>query len=145
MRGRPDRLPSASEHGARSSDRPCCAPHAHAWRRRQQACLLRSRQPPSEGGDKVWRRALAQALTKGVDAPSNSTSDSSIWVSILIPAAQDARVAGLPATYLANAASQWLRPTSLPSYLSVSPKVLIYGSPTNPRSSSRRSYRVFDT
>src|SRR3954469_24249669 len=29
-----------------------------------------NRQPP-EGADKVWRRALAQALATGVDAPSN--------------------------------------------------------------------------
>src|SRR5437660_11965706 len=33
--------------------------------------LLRSGQPPPEGGDKVWRRALAQAHAKGVDDPSN--------------------------------------------------------------------------
>src|SRR5947209_7301529 len=32
--------------------------------------LLQSRQLP-EGADKVWRRALAQALATGVDAPSN--------------------------------------------------------------------------
>src|SRR5690242_2510514 len=66
----PAQMALVRQDSAQSNDRPCCVPHAHAWQRRQQTHLLRSRQPP-EGADKVWRRAPVQALATGVDAPSN--------------------------------------------------------------------------